>query len=303
MQMDRNISERNPQIPNVLLLGNGINRAFGASSWDDIINNLSTGEFDSSPEFAEAIRKLPNSLQTVVISSDSVHDGMKQVSGELMPKVLDKDHRDLLRNCCNLGFDAILTTNYSYEVETALLPDFKLKQEKVCRYRKNTMMGSKPQEQFGIFKYFDINGKQIWHIHGEAAKPKSMVLGHYYYGKLLSEIQNRVPQFIRSYKAALAKGNNVTYRSWIDYFLVGNIYVIGLSLDPSEMDLWWLINCKKRNFEGCGKIYLYEPNMDDDNHIALRMLADTFDLVYENHSVKTGEYKDYFESVISSINL
>lgn len=30
--MDRNISERNPQIPNVLLLGNGINRAFGASS-------------------------------------------------------------------------------------------------------------------------------------------------------------------------------------------------------------------------------------------------------------------------------
>lgn len=34
-------------IPKVLLLGNGINRAFGASSWDDIINNLSIGEFDS----------------------------------------------------------------------------------------------------------------------------------------------------------------------------------------------------------------------------------------------------------------
>ena len=101
-------------IPKVLLLGNGINRAFGASSWDDIINNLSTGEFDSSPAFADAICKLPNSLQTVVISSDSVHDGMKQVSEVLMPKALDEGHRSIIRNCCDLGFDTILqlTDNY-----------------------------------------------------------------------------------------------------------------------------------------------------------------------------------------------
>ena len=107
-----------------------------------------------------------------------------------------------------------------------------------------TNEGNEPRKQFGIYKYFEIDGKSIWHIHGEAAIPKSMILGHYYYGKLLSEIQNRVPQFMRSYKMAISKGISVTYKSWIDYFLVGDIHIIGLSLDPSEMDLWWLINFK-----------------------------------------------------------
>ena len=164
------------------------------------------------------------------------------------------------------------------------------------------MQGTKPQEQFGIYKYFDVAGNNIWHIHGEAAKPDSMVLGHYYYGKLLGEIQNRVPQFIRSYKAAQTKENDISIKSWIDYFLLGNIYIVGLSLDPSEMDLWWLINCKKRNFGKCGTIHLYEPNMEDDNHIAIRALSETFDIEYTKKSIKDGKYKEYYKLVIESIN-
>ena len=213
----------NNRIPNVLLLGNGINRAFGASSWDNIINNLSTGEYDSKPKWAKEIQKLPNSLQTVVISSDSVNDGMRQVSEKLMPSAIGNDHRKMLKDYLDIGFDAVLTTNYSYEIEKALLPDFDLKQGTASKYRKRTMQGTKPQEQFGIYKYFDVAGNNIWHIHGEAAKPDSMVLGHYYYGKLLGEIQNRVPQFIRSYKAAQTKENDISIKSWIDYFLLGNI--------------------------------------------------------------------------------
>lgn len=303
MQGNKNKAFKCKRIPKVLLLGNGINRAFGASSWDDIIDNLSRGEFDTSPAFADAICKLPNSLRTVVISSDSVHNGMKQVSKTLMPKALDDGHRSMIRNCCDLGFDTILTTNYSYEIEKALFPDFNLKQGTSSKYRMYTNEGNEPQKQFGIYKYFEIDGNRIWHIHGEAAMPKSMILGHYYYGKLLSEIQNRVPKFIRSYKMAISKGISVAYKSWIDYFLVGDMHIIGLSLDPSEMDLWWLINCKKRNFSDCGKIYLYEPNMDDDKHIALRMLADTFGIKYEDCHVKGGEYREYYESVVKSIDL
>lgn len=43
--------------------------------------------------------------------------------------------------------------------------------------------------------------------------------------------------------------------------------------------------------------------MDDDKHIALRMLADTFGIRYENCYVKDGEYRKYYESVVKSINL
>lgn len=86
---------------------------------------------------------------------------MKQVSEVLMPKALDEGHRSIIRNCCDLGFDTILTTNYSYEIEKALSPDFNLKQGKSSKYRMYTNEGNEPQKQFGIYKYFEINGKSI----------------------------------------------------------------------------------------------------------------------------------------------
>ena len=78
---------------------------------------------------------------------------------------------------------------------------------------------------------------------------------------------------------------------------------MGSRLDPSEMDLWWLINCKKRNFKNGGNIYLYEPDMEDNKHIALRSLAETFDIKYSKVHIKKGEYKKYYSSVIESIKL
>ena len=84
MHNDKYMSVKPKIIPNVLLLGNGINRAYEASSWDDIISSLSKGEYDSKSKWAREIQKLPNSLQTIVISNDSVHDGMKQVSKKLI---------------------------------------------------------------------------------------------------------------------------------------------------------------------------------------------------------------------------
>lgn len=60
------------RIPNILLLGNGINRVFGNSSWDNLLDNISTGEFDSDERFAVALHELPYALQTVVITSITV---------------------------------------------------------------------------------------------------------------------------------------------------------------------------------------------------------------------------------------
>lgn len=188
----------NSKTPNVLLLGNGINRAFGESSWEAVINGLSTGEFDCRQKWVEAIHSLPFGLQTIVISSDSVSDGMERLSEKLMPHELQEEHALLMRKLLSLKFDAILTTNYSYEIESALLSEFKLSTGCSSKYRRKTGEGNKPQEQFGLFKYYEVDEQQIWHIHGEAAHPSSMVMGHYYYGKLLGEIQKRIPALIRN---------------------------------------------------------------------------------------------------------
>lgn len=284
--------------PNILLLGNGINIAYGGSSWDDVLASISTGEFDYD-HFA--IKQLPYALQTIVISSDSVSDGMNEISKGLMPKPLHNDHSELIKEYLSLPLEAVLTTNYSYEIEVAANPQFDLGIGTVSKYRLSSKSGSKSQERFGVFKYFRVGENDIWHIHGEAARPNSMIMGHYYYGELMGEIQKRIPKLIRSYKAS--QKNKVAFLpySWIDLFLLSNVHIVGFGLDASEMDIWWLINCKKRHFPDTGKIYFYEPNLDKPEKYALRSLTEVFDIECFSSTVNNNGYKAFYHDVYNVI--
>lgn len=286
-------------IPNILLIGNGINQAYGEASWDKVLETLSTGEYDYNDVVFSKIKKLPYSLQTILISSDSVDAGMHDIAERMLPREISTSHSDILQSFVNIGFDAILTTNYSYEIETALYYGFDVSIGKASKYRRSSRVGTKPQEQFGIFKYNCVDDHNVWHIHGEAAHPNSMVMGHYYYGKLLAEIQKRVPDVIRSYSACTKNKTSYSPQSWIDYFLIGNIYMVGFGLNPSEMDIWWLINCKKRHFNE-GKIFFYEPNLDDSAHYPVRALAETFDIEYDVFHVKDN-YIEYYKGVLADV--
>ncbi|MBR6256430.1 MAG: hypothetical protein IKR23_03545 [Lachnospiraceae bacterium] len=285
-------------IPDILFIGNGINISYGGSSWDRVLAGLSTGEFDYDHY---AIRQLPYSLQTIVISSDSVSDGMGDIAKELMPRKLCNEHSELLRGYLALPFDAILTTNYSYEIEVAENPEFNLSIGKASRYRITTKRGSSRQDQFGIYKYIKADKNNIWHIHGEAARPKSMVMGHYYYGRLLAEIQERVPEVIRSYKVSLKNKTAYQPKSWIDYFLISNVHIVGFGMDASEMDVWWLINCKKRNFRNYGKIHFYEPNLDNPNKYALKALTDIFNIECYTPKVNKSGYKKFYHDALEAV--
>ena len=53
--------------------------------------------------------------------------------------------------------------------------------------------------------------------------------------------------------------------SWIDSFILGDIYVLGFGFGLSEFDLWWLLNRKKREKAAHGKVYFYEPGGDKFN--------------------------------------
>ena len=290
----------NGKIPNILLLGNGLNQAFGEASWSKVIESLSTGEYDYNDKVFSKIKKIPSSLQTILISSDSVDVGMDLLAQRMLPNQLNKEHSALIRRIATQGFDAILTTNYSYEIETALQPDFSVAMRRTSKYRRTTKKGSSPQEQFGIFKYYSLNDYRIWHIHGEAAHPNSMVMGHYYYGKLLAEIQKYVSHVIQRYKMCQKNNTDFWPKSWIDYFLIGNIYVVGFGLNPSEMDIWWLINCKKRHFDNCGKIFFYEPNLDCIDSYPVRALAETFGIKYDFYKVE-NDYVSFYQNVIDEI--
>lgn len=50
-----------------------------------------------------------------------------------------------------------------------------------------------------------------------------------------------------------------TIRSWIDSFILGDVYILGFGMNFSEFDMWWLLNRKKREKAQHGRVYFYEP--------------------------------------------
>ncbi len=54
----------------------------------------------------------------------------------------------------------------------------------------------------------------------------SMVIVHYYYGRLLSRIQSYTSETIRRYKVAERNEDLFYQRCRVDYILFGNVYIL-----------------------------------------------------------------------------
>ena len=278
------------KIPNVLLLGNGINRAFGFSSWDGLLNPTT----DSKSLRLDGV---PYQLQAVILTNDNVDVFTKEISSELCKMKACDEEEVLLRQLSMMDWDAILTTNYTYELEKAIFKDFKIASEKTSKYRKYAIEKAPEFAKKQLHAYFEVPNmdKPIWHIHGEAARPNTMILGHYYYGKLLSSMQSYLSSVIARYDYCRDHELEFECRSWVDYFLIGNVTIIGLGLDFSEFDLWWLINAKKRKFPNT-TVTLYKPDITEQQELLAKS--------YNVNVVKSGfenVYKMYYLNLLDSI--
>lgn len=287
-------------IPNILLLGNGINRAFNQISWCDLLSKVKCRVFSLDEE--KALEKVPYPLRAVIYSNDTVDQCAKKLSSDLCAFTPPREETELLSELLNIPFDAILTTNYSYEIEKTLYPDFHISPGKRNKFRKTSCVESNIQKKNHLHRYFLLkdskqNQHQIWHIHGEAALSSTMIIGHYYYGYLLSRLQSYSGNFMARYKASLRSQNGYICHSWMDYIMLGNIYVVGLGMDFSEMDLWWLVNCKKRNCDNLSKIELYKPDASPE----LRMLADAYGVKINDTVPFKFDFILYYSNVIKHL--
>jgi len=281
-------------------MGNGIERAFGNDSWGELISKFSRQNYRENE--IESINRLPYPLRAVVATNDKVDIGAEEIAQKLLvPNIVGKS--EIYKQIIGNSYDAILTTNYSYEIEKSLDADFNCGYKCRSKYRKTTKKGSEKDGKLGIFTFMDINCEKgnipIWHIHGEAARPRSMILGHYYYGDLLGQIQIQVSNFMRNYHSRIKGSGEYTLESWIDYFLLGDIDIVGLSLDSSEMDLWWLIACKKRhNEEFKSEVYWYEANLNSVTNFSKKLLAEVYGIKVCSENINEGEYQNYYRNLV-----
>lgn len=284
-----------------LLLGNGINRLFNDSSWKDLISN-ELKKSNNSLSYRE-IKQMPATMQIVAATNGSVGSRMKDMSDELMNISLSDDRTAFLQEILQMPITDILTTNYSFELEIA--DGMMLSKRQYSAKLRSTFDLKHRHKRFRLFQYYETEtGKRIWHIHGDAAKPDTMMMGHYYYAKQLSDLQECIAKSVQRYKICEKKGEVFQSYSWVDRFLTTDVYILGLGMYLCEDDLWYLLCCKKKNFPET-KVYFFDKDCSNyETNIMLRtygvQIISGSDLSI-NESGNTDLYKSFYSSALHYI--
>lgn len=284
---------KNGYVPSVLLLGNGIARTFGGKSWEKIVTDRL--EKYNSPYSYKEIEDVPATMQIVLATNDHVSEEMRSIAEDLRKHTVEGEEKDFVHKVLEIPADAVLTTNYDYDLEQSW--GLKSSNYYFQRCRRWTKSVTGKEKQFNLYQYSlvgpESDRKRIWHIHGDITFYKSMVMGHYYYGKLLSQIEHYVSDCVARYKRAESTGQAFSPISWVDYFLTGNVYILGLEMYLAETDLWWLACCKKRNFPDT-KVYFYKSDGSPRRNCQMMMQAYNFQHIILHFGEDEDRYKDYY---------
>ena len=282
--------------PCCLLLGNGINLLFRDPSWETLIKEELLRS--NSQLTYEEIIDMPATMQIVVATNDSVGSRMKDLSDRLADQVMTSERIAFLQKLLSLPADDILTTNYSFELEAG--DGMKSGKRQYSSRLQSTFELQSKHKAFRLYQYYETgNGKRIWHVHGDIAKPDTMLMGHYYYAKQLKHIQECVAKTIRRYKICKDRGEEFCSYSWVDQFLTGDIFILGLGMYLCESDLWYLLCCKKRNFpETC--TYFYDKECKD-KMINAMLRAYGVSIIDKDALRSTETYDEFYDSAMADI--
>ena len=293
---------------NVLLLGNGILRAYSSSySWNKLIEQL-RNEYGQKEGIDLNKADIPMPLKIVIATDDNIDSSIRS-NLNLINKPTDKLLRTKLKEIIDIGFDDILTTNYGYEIESAIVGKDSLTDSYLKKHTRNISKDiARVQSKYLIntCNIFETDAKinRVWHIHGEVRKPSSIIIGHYYYGILLKRIIDYLDHRHSDYRDDNSK---YVTESWIDAFIKGDVYILGFGLDFSEMDLWWLINRKKRETSNHGKTRYFTFENEPEKHALLRSLGvEVYDYSKDNifdvpYDVKDENYRSFYDKSVKDI--
>lgn len=283
--------------PYILLLGNGINLAFNTEiECNNLINKIA-GRFNTRM-CDEGYRSMSFPMRVIAASNDNVDTAMKQLAEELHQPITPEQEQ-LLSELRSLSCADILTTNYTFELEQSFGMGVSLHRYRLMRTYTREI--TEKHKRLNLYQYYYAEncGKRIWHIHGDVSKPNSIIMGHYYYGKLLHEIQEYIPSFFRGYNYCLSRSLPYKGESWVDEFLVNDVHIVGFGLDLSEMDLWWLICCKKIHFPD-SKVFLYVPEEKKD--LAKEAMCCAYGVNVVADVPFDGDYAAYYKNVFRYIH-
>jgi hypothetical protein len=255
-----------------ILIGNGLNRCYlGAIPWDSLLQNIANDygvSFNRENPFPLEFESIVNQILSGQKSpSDSIYGELKQriahAVNEQQPE--GESLHELFTN--QLPINHILTTNYDYMLERSysnIWTSYQLEKE-----AKET--------KYSLYRHTKIGPKSFYHIHGEARYPSTLCLGFEHYAGYLTKMR----EYLRAAPNMSDRVRHVEQpneRSWLELFFSHDIYIVGLTLDSCEIDLWWLLTYRA---------YLYYSNDGGLKDIMKNRVV----LYYTN---STNRYMDLF---------
>ncbi len=288
--------------PKVLLLGNGIARAFfNGGNWDNLIDDC----IKDTKKFKEKSDKycMPFPLKAEMLSNNKLASKIEKNKlkiASLPPKTpLDQEY---LKNLLKLNFDYLLTTNFTYELECALLQVTEIEIEKIEQMKTEIKNSTNPKPlcRFNKVTTNDSKTYDIWHIHGEPINFSCIALGNEEYCKLVGQYDKWLEKRRKN-----LNGEAFKIESWVDAFVTGDVYILGFGMGLSEMDLWWLLQYKTKKLKKISNFFgtstFLEPIHDEscqkegfiDKETCKMLLFDAFGVTVESCGVKITTNQDY----------
>lgn len=294
-----------------LLFGNGLNQlTTGLISWKDLLDNIKKkNKFENL--------QLPNTMiyERILMERPKLSDGIFAVEGNIKAEIAEQmrnistnEYYDLV---FNLGFKNYLTTNYDYSLNKKIEQNgFALKSnstEDIYSIRRNTSILDKKEQEIG----------KIWNIHGEVDRPASIMLGLDHYcgsiGKLDAYIKgtyeyqdNKQTIRVNSITNKI-KNRDFDKVSWVELFFNSDVHILGLSLEYSETDLWWILNKrarimndKKTSVHISNKIFYYSTSIEPEKQGVLESFNVKV-IKTDNPNPKTFNWGKYYRETLDKI--
>lgn len=195
----------------------------------------------------------------------------------------------------------ILTTNYDYNLEKSLRGEA-------------SSASLQAESRYSVFRRREIASKFIWHIHGEVESPDSILLGYDHYSGQLQKLRGYATADRDSKQSPKSpfKLNSLDFESadapysWVDVFLRDEVHIIGLTLDYTEIDLWWLLAYKKRLQQMSGYVvgdtvyhHVYK-DPPDKRSLARLSIMKSFGVEVCDYAVRQG-FSEGYDRVLETL--
>ena len=281
--------------PSVLFLGNGVLQLSGGGDWSKLLAAIQGKKPKKINQDGIPMAMLPECLCGSTV---------EEVQTKTAEEVKTCKAHPFLSKLVNLDFDAIITTNYAYEVEEIISgKDWSNGYaRKKAFYAMDDVKGARYNACVcNMVKRKGGKTVPVFHAHGEIDRKGSLIIGYYSYANAVSKLIEVNKKRADVYQQHQESGKPLSCMSWLDFFILGNIYMVGFGLDTSEFDIWWAIERKSREKAAHGELYAYmiddgKKNLNPQNTLLSAMSASMITVK------KTGkEYLPAYEEIYDDI--